>query len=318
MGNVYQYSPELLKLLTDTIPLLCRSKQDVLNFFTSAGVEKEIFRDLAKRVREDRDNISKYEIVETVLMRLNKKGDAALQQRREILKRVTEREDFSTCWPDDQLKARGLVAQIRNEINAKDTLTKINLEREAERKQRQAEEQAKREAAQQRKNELSLIKRDLFALFSETNPHKRGKASEGVLNRLFKASDILVREAFTLVGSEREGIVEQIDGVVDINGHLYLVEVKWWKKPLGVPEVSQHLVRIYHRGQARGIFISESGYAESAIGLCREALQKTVVVLCELQEIVSLLEQEQSLKRFLETKIHAAQVNKNPLYYPPR
>src|SRR6266567_3295102 len=181
MGNVYQYSPELLKLLTDTIPLLCRSKQDVLNFFTSAGVEKEIFRDLAKRVREDRDNISKYEIVETVLMRLNKKGDAALQQRREILKRVTEREDFSTCWPDDQLKARGLVAQIRNEINAKDTLTKINLEREAERKQRQAEEQAKREAAQQRKNELSLIKRDLFALFSETNPHKRGKASEGVL-----------------------------------------------------------------------------------------------------------------------------------------
>jgi len=318
MSNVYQYSPELLKLLTDTIPLLCRSKQDVLNFFTSAGVEEVILKDLAKRVREDRDNISKYEIAETVLIRLNEKGDAALRQRREILKRVTEREDFSTLWPNDQLKARGLVAQIRQEVNAKDTLTKINLEREAERKQRLSEDQAKREEERRRKNDLSLIKRDLFALFSETDPHKRGKASEGVLNRLFKVSDILIREDFKLVGSEGEGIVEQIDGVVEIKGHLYLVEMKWWNKPLGVPEVSEHLVRIYHRGQARGIFISESGYARSAVTTCKEALQKTVVVLCELQEIVLLLEQEKTLKEFLETKIHAAQVEKNPLYYPLR
>ncbi len=57
----------------------------------------------------------------------------------------------------------------------------------------------------------------LSALFGESNSQKRGKSLEGVLNRLFEASGILVREAFTLTGAQGEGIVEQIDGVVEID-----------------------------------------------------------------------------------------------------
>jgi hypothetical protein len=56
-----------------------------------------------------------------------------------------------------------------------------------------------------------------------------------------------------------QGIVEQIDGVVELDGRLYLVEVKWWHDPLGPGDVAQHLVRVFNRGHARGIFIAASG-----------------------------------------------------------
>lgn len=110
------------------------------------------------------------------------------------------------------------------------------------------------------------------------------------------------------------------DGVVVIDGLPYLVEMKWWKpnQPLGPGEVSQHLVRVFNRGHARGIFISASGYTPAAITTCKESLQRSVIVLCKLEEIVLLLEQEKDLKNFLQEKINAAIIDKKPLYEPLR
>jgi len=187
-----------MSLLIDTIPLLCRSKRDVLLFFKGAGVDVTLTDDLAIRVNQDPDNINKYEIVRTVLTRLNEKGEATLRERREILKRITEFEDFSTCWPADQLKAKGLVAEIRRVVNVKDSFTRMHQEREEERKKRQAEQLAKLEEAQRRRDRLSAVKADLFSLFGEQNSQKRGKALESILNCLFEGSGILIREAFTL------------------------------------------------------------------------------------------------------------------------
>jgi len=314
MDSTFPYPPELLNLLRDTIPLLCRSKKDVIIFFKGAGVTSGVTNDLVKRVNQDKEGISKYEIAQTVLVRLNQKGDAALQQRREILKRVTEFEDFSTCWPADQLKAKGLVAEIRRVVNVKDSFTRMDQERELERKHRQAEFLAKQEAKSQHKSQLLAVKADLFKLFKENDAQKRGKALESVLNRLFKVSGILLREAFTTKGDEGEGIVEQIDGVVEIDGEVYLVEMKWWQKPLGPGDVSQHLVRIFTRGHTRGIFISNSSCTPAAIKICRESLQNCVIVLCKLEEIVFLLEREEDLKKFLKAKINAAIIHHNPFY----
>jgi len=92
--------------------------------------------------------------------------------------------------------------------------------------------------------------------------------------------------------------------------------MKWLKNPVDVSEISQHLVRIYHRSYARGIFISASGYTKAAIATCKEALQKTIIVLCNLEELVLLLEQERDLKEFLKSKVNASITDKNPLYEP--
>jgi len=311
---IFHYPPELLNLLVDTIPLLFRSKQDVLLFFKGAGVSSAVIVDIAAKLKADRNSVNKYEITRTVLARLNERGESSLRERREILKRVTEFEDYSTCWPEDQLKAKGLVSEIRRVIDVKDSFTRMNIERETELKRHQAEQMNKLEEMQRRKTQLSDLQRRLFSLFSESNSQKRGKDAEAILNELFAVNGISVREAFTLSGVEGEGIVEQIDGVVELDGSVYLAEMKWHKDPIGTPDVSQHLVRVFNRGYARGIFISASGYTEPAVTVCRDSLQKTVIVLCTLEEIVNVLEREGNFTDLLKAKIRAAIIDKNPLF----
>jgi restriction system protein len=136
------------------------------------------------------------------------------------------------------------------------------------------------------------------------------------LNGLFQAYGILVQEAFHVVGECGEGIVEQIDGVIELKGTLYFVEMKWYKDPVGKPQISEHLVRLISRAEARGLFISASDYSEPAIHTAREFLQHKIVALCNLQEIVFLLEQQNDLTEFLVQKVQAAQIHKNPYFKP--
>lgn len=315
---VYHYPPELMQLLRETIPLLCPAKKDVLAFFKGAGVPESLLSDIRTRLHADSKSINKYEMVRTVLERLNEKRDERLRELREVIRRVTEFEDFSTCWPADQLKAKGLVAEVRRVVNVKDSFTRMNIEREKQERRAREEKEGKAKEIEDRRHKIEDIRRDLYALFQEANAHKRGKSLEGVLNRLFEAYGMLVREAFTVKVSG-EGIVEQIDGVVQIDGHIYLVEMKWWSKPLGTAEVSQHIVRLYGRGgQARGIFISYTDFAEGAINTCREGLSGGVVMaLCKLSEIVSILErfdEGADLKAMFKKKIEAAVLDKKPFF----
>jgi len=305
-------------LLVDTVPLLSRSKLDVLLFLKGAGIDYQAMSDLWERVENDRENINKYEIVRTVLTRINERGEATLRERRELLKRVTEFEDFSTCWPSDQLKARGLVGEVRRVVDVKDSFTRMKQEVEKEKEKHQREHQQRIQALQKRQAELASIKEDLFSLFGmpTEQSQKRGKLLESILNRLFKTDDILIREAFELVGQENEGVVEQIDGVVEIDGSIYLVEMKWWKEPLGTADVSPHLVKVFNRGHAGGILISNSGFTQPAITTCKDALSQRIIVLCELEEVVKLLERQSSLQELIKSKIRAAVVDKQPLYKP--
>lgn len=314
--TTFHYPPELLTLLVDTISKLCRSKLDTVQFFRGAGVPNSLWMPWQNKVRHDANSIRKHEIVRDILCNLNERLDNdALRMRREIVKRVVEVEDFSGCWPTDELPAKGLVASIRSIVNAKDTVTRINQERQRERDAHQLVQTQRLAAVAARKQEREKIRQDLSALFGYTDAAKRGKSLEVVLNRLFKNDGILVREAFCRV-VRGEGIVEQIDGIIELDGHLYLVEMKWHTEPLGVPHVSPHLVRVFNRGDVRGIVISSSGFTGPAIVQVAEGLANKVLVLCGLSEIVFLLEQERDLTDFIRKKVHAAQIDKNPFFQP--
>ena len=134
MDITFHYPPDLLALLIDAIPRLCRGKADVIMFFRGAGVDQTLFSDLERRVRFDRSSIGKHEIARTVLERLNQRGEATLRERREVVKRVVEFEDFSACWDNDRLIAQGLVAQVRKLVDVKDSFTRMKDERETERR----------------------------------------------------------------------------------------------------------------------------------------------------------------------------------------
>lgn len=310
----FHYPPELMNLLIDTIPILNKGKRDVFLFFKGAGVSETLMAGPRGQWQADRDSIGKHDIVRQILTKLNEKGEAYLRERREVLKRVVEFDNFTACWDGDRLKAKGLVVEIRDLLNVKDSFTRMHQHWEEERKQSIARTQAEREAIQEQRQQLTTIKDDLSAQFCETNPHRRGKALEGILNRLFKACGIAVREAFTLRGNQGEGVIEQIDGVIALDGHPYLVEMKWWDQPVGKAEIAPHLVRVYSRVDGRAIIISASDFTMPAILDCKDALHQKVVVLCTLQELVMLLEREADLQQMLRTKVNAAIVDKNPFH----
>lgn len=317
MDITFHYPPELFDLLVEAIPALNRAKNGVLLFFQGAGVPRSMFADISEKLKASPEDLNKFEIARTVLTRLNEKGEGALRERREILRRVAEFSNFDACWPNDQLKAKGLVASIRDVINQKDAFTRINQERQQEREARMAEAQRLASEKKERAARIEAAKREFYALFgAHPTPQSRGKMLEAALNNVFRAYGVLIREAFHLVGLEGEGIVEQIDGVIEIRGALYFVEVKWYRDPVGRPEVSEHLVRLMGRAEGRGIFISASDFTAPAVTVAREFLQHKLIALSHLQEIVQLLERQEDLAEFIWKKVQAAQIHKNPYFNP--
>lgn len=312
MDIVYHYPPELLNLLVQTIPLLNRAKKDVILFFRGAGIEATILSDLDQRVKREPDGINKYEIARTILTRLNERGERALGERRAVLRRVVEFEDFSTCWHQDQLKAKGLVAEVRRVVNVKDSFTRMNQEREKEARERKEKLQAAQAEREARNKAIDDVRQEIGALFKETNAQRRGTLFEKALNRLFSVYGILVRESFRVVGEKAQGVIEQIDGVVELDHDIYLVEMKWLSGPVGVEDVSRHLVRIKGRYSSRGLFVSVTEFSPAALDTCQKALQWTVVSLAVLQEVVEVLEQYGDLKAWLKKKFQAAVIEGRP------
>jgi len=308
----FHYPPELFSLLVDTIPRLSRSKKDVFLFFQGAGVGRGYTGEAQGQWQRDASSINKFEIVRSVLEKMNSAGEPALRERREVLKRVTEFENFSTCWDNDRLEAQGLVAQIRDVVNVKDSFTRMQHEAEKERTQRAETRQHEIDKRARREVELDEIHNELSALTVAENPWKRGIKFEDVANRLFKAFGISVRESFKRVGDLGEGVVEQIDGVVEIDGEYYLVEMKWLKRPVSVEDVSRHLVRVFTRGSVRGIFVSATDFTAPAESECRTALAQNVVLLATVEELLALLRDRRDLVEFMKRKVQAAILDKKP------
>lgn len=311
----YHFPPDLISVLIDTIPLLRRSKMDMVEFFRACGVAERHLADLHQRVATDRNSINKYEIVRTAIARVNEEGDSGLRARREIIRRVVEWEDFSTCWPEHALKAQGLVAKVRQLVNAKDAFVRIQQERDRERDERlRAQRQAAAEIARKR-HERQALHGDLVKLFGMKDPRQRGLQLESLLNQIFLLDGLGVRESFTLATDSGQ-IGEQIDGLVELANQPYAVEVKWWKDSLGVDGVARHLVRVYGRAGVHGLIISASGFADTALEECRRALTQRTIVLAELREIIYLPEQDGDFGEWLRVKTRAASVDRKPLYLP--
>ena len=313
----FHYPPELFDLLVQTIPVLCRGKRDVLLFFRGAGVSENLYSDIAQQIANDKESINKYDISRNILTRINEKTDHYLRQRRELLKRISEFESFSNCWPTDQYAARGYVAEIRKVIQTKDAFTRMDMEREKELAKHRKSQQDKIKVLNEKKKQIGIIKKQLYGLFAVKNPQERGKLVEVALNSFFQFCGISVAESFTISGDNREGVIEQIDGVIELDHQVYLVEMKWLNSAVSNRDIHQHLGRMFSRPRPNGIFISASGYSDSAIIACKEALNRNgLIVLMNLEEFVKILERETDFIPYLREKILKVLIEKEPFYLP--
>lgn len=315
--SAFHYPPALFDLLVKTIPVLCKSKKDVLIFFRGAGIPDSLFADVTQAVNIDKSSINKYEMARTILLRINEDNDQFLSQRRELLKRVSEFESFGNCWPNEQYTAQGLVTEIKKIIQTKDAFTRMEIERDKELAKHRKLQQQKTDEINERSNKAEKINKEFGALFAIKNPQERGKQLEGVLNSLFAFYGILIREAFTISGDQGEGIIEQIDGVIEVDNQVYFVEMKWLSTPVSNKDVYQHLGRIFSRPRPNGIFISASGYTDSALIASKDALTRNgTIVLMNLEEFSKILLSKTDLVPYMREKILKSLIDKNPYFLP--
>lgn len=166
--------------------------------------------------------------------------------------------------------------------------------------------------------EINTIKDDLFFLIclSDNQTIKGKKLLEDVLIRIFTVNDIVIIDPFEVIAISESGISELVKGGIVFDQRTFLVEMIWANNPLNIENISHHLSRLFASKYHGGILISNSGFKQSAIEICREALSQKYVVLCDLEEIVTLLEQNWCLKDYLGRKVGAVIMSKNPLYKP--
>lgn len=163
MADAFHYPPDVFDLLVNTIPLLSKSKKGVVLFLRGAGIADEDLSEVSQIVNTRPDEINKFEIVRRVLTKLNARGDSGLKPRREIIKRVTEFASFESCWPEDQYKAKGLVANVREAVDAKDSFTRMKHEREAARDRELSRLRAEQEAAAAKRTKIADLSQRLKA-----------------------------------------------------------------------------------------------------------------------------------------------------------
>jgi len=306
LDGSYRYPHDLLELLVDTLPRLIRSKAGLIDFFEDAGTPAELLAGWRAKVEADRQGVNKYHITRSVLRSLNELKDRARPVRREILRRIATSKDFSACWDDDRERAETLVAWVREVASDKDARTwGVSLEETFRSRQAIASYERRLKSVESRRRALEELKRDVYRPFGLAEKC-RGPALAAVLPRLFEHFGVPARGPFVITPGGGSG-------PVDFQGQAYLVEMRWQAGPVDAREIADHFVRVYSSPELAGLFISASGFTPEAIAECVHALEQRTCLLCELEELIRLLDAGGDLGELLARKVIAARRQKNPL-----
>ncbi|TAM56572.1 restriction endonuclease [bacterium] len=311
--EAYQFRPDVFTAVVEAIALIRNSKRDVVTFFRGAGLEHPRLAEYERQIRTDRASLRKIEMAHTLLKVVNEmSGNHGLKVRREVLKGIVDFNNFDSIYQDKRLAAKGAVAKARELIDEKDAFTRMQQERDAERSQRLARQNAELEREKQRASKREDIKSRLYKLFTMQDEYERGKTFEVLLNDWCNFEEILVRESFRITGNRNNRTVEQVDGVIEVKGQIYVVEAKWWKNLLGPKDVAQHVMGVLTRGDGRGLFIANPGFTEAAIVEVGLALTHRIIVLGTTEELYKVMATNHTLTQWIVDKANAAVGERNP------
>lgn len=148
------------------------------------------------------------------------------------------------------------------------------------------------------KNTLPLLLNELVGL-TKLAPQERGYAFEKFLTTFFNAFDMQPRSPFRLVG-------EQIDGSIDFEGNIYLIEAKWQNALVGNAELLELHGKVGGKATwSRGVFISYSGFSDDGL----EAFSRgrpTNLIAVTGQDLFFVLDGGMSLDQMIRLKARRA------------
>ena len=148
------------------------------------------------------------------------------------------------------------------------------------------------------KNTLPLLLNELMNLY-ELAPQERGYAFEKFLTALFNIFGMKARSPFRLTG-------EQIDGSIEFEGNIYLIEAKWQNALVGNTELLTLHGKVGGKATwSRGIFISYSGFTQEGL----EAFSRgrpTNLIAVTGQDLYFILDGGMSLDQMIRLKTRLA------------
>lgn len=152
-----------------------------------------------------------------------------------------------------------------------------------------------------------FLKRLIDLSSSETSKQNKGYEFEKYLSDLFDAAGLKPRESYRVKG-------EQIDGSIEFNGNVYLVEAKWTGGPVNRSDLVVFADKVSRKSKfTRGIFVSHSGYVENAVETY--AIGKTPeIILIDMKEMTWTLENGIDIEDVLSKKVRKL-IEEGKIYY---
>ncbi len=143
---------------------------------------------------------------------------------------------------------------------------------------------------------LSQLREEFVCLAAETDRNKAGLSLEKLLNRLFQVFHLQPRQPFRIIG-------EQIDGSFEMDGDIYLLELKWEKHPL--PEADLLVFRGKIEGKStftRGVFIALNGISAQARDAITRGKAPSFFVM-DGHDLMMILSEAINLPDFLRRRV---------------
>ena len=147
-----------------------------------------------------------------------------------------------------------------------------------------------------------------FIQISQMKPQERGYALEKFLHDLFDIYGFNPRPSFRIAG-------EQIDGSIEFEHEIYLIEVKWQKQPINQADLLVLEGRVTgHSGIGRGIYITAGSFSPDGIAAYNRT-QPSSIIGIDGQDIYFILENKLPLDEVLRRKIRWL-IETGDFFYP--
>jgi hypothetical protein len=156
----------------------------------------------------------------------------------------------------------------------------------------------------------SSVEADWDRLKSLTDPHRRGYEFQRFIGSLFH------RRHYSVTPNPGAGGSRQVDLMATMGDEAYLIEVKWWNKPLGLPELQDFKDRLKRTPPSViGILISYSGFRAPAIQRVEQKTKRSIL-LVNGDEIERAIEHDGDLIRMLRQKRETLRVHSKVAFLP--
>jgi len=140
------------------------------------------------------------------------------------------------------------------------------------------------------------LKNRLYSLWGQSNRQQAGLDLEKLLNELFNLYELNARSPFRVTG-------EQIDGSFELDNEIYLVEAKWESEKISESPLLVFRGKVEGKSSVtRGVFISLSGYTDSALTAITQGKQPNFFLL-DGYDLTLVLEGQIALNAILRAKL---------------